>query len=354
MANFEFQAANVSQPNKKDILRVFNFPQAASDDKKIKETERDAIESELIESFISSRGGPDFQNRLTSYLLRQNISFDERDPYYIKMTRLLSENRHTDNQSVAEVLRAVSSLVFFLRKGMSKPNDPNKERLIGYNNVLDAQYSVDVMDIEYEIIDGQVLVSKLHLIDVKSFEGMAVEAAGKVRRDHAYFAENFEMMALWQDTPTVDLSAKAELAQDMLADFVDEETETLALLEACDDLEDQHFDVEQLKGKIIDNLEQEPSLEILDAIADVLSEKKQLNKDPDLDKAIDEVVAAIEEAMADIKGKKIKKRAPVIFALDAEIKSILAAKKLSSGKLGGVLDTLTRDISAPGMAHIAA
>ncbi|RJQ35535.1 hypothetical protein C4566_00490 [Candidatus Parcubacteria bacterium] len=354
MEIFEFQPLGKTKPDKKDVLRVERFPQEVPDDKKLKDGEREKAEAEFLDLFIANRAGPEFQNRLASFLLRQNISFDETDPYFIKLTRLLSEDRRTDNKGVSEVLRAVSSLVFFLRKGIKPPNDPDQQRLIGYNNALDAQYSVDVMDIEYEIINGQVVVSKLHLIDVKSFEGMAVEAAPKVRNDHSYFSERFEMIALWQDTPSVDLSAKAKLSQDVLVDFIDEETETMALLEACEDIKDSSFNLESLKEKIIASLKQEPSLELLDSLVDILQEKEKINKDPDLAKAIAEILLVIEQALAELKDKKVKKRAPVIFAPEAEIKSILAAKRLASGKQGGVLDTLTRDMSAPGLAHTAA
>ncbi len=353
MATFEFQPTGESN-SAKNIHRIDRFPQEALDDKKLKAEQREQAESSLVELFVASDSGPEFQNRLAGFLLKENISFDENDPYFIKMTRMLSDDRRTDNKTVAEIMRAVSSLVFILRKRMGESNDPDKERLIGFNNALDAQYSVDVMDMEYEIIDGQVVVSKLHFIDVKSFEGMAVDASSKAHRDHFELSQNFEMMARWQDTPEVDLSAKAELQQDMLASFVEDEVETLALMEACDDITAELFNIEALKEKIKENLKQEPSLEILDAMHDVLLERKQEDIDPDLIDAMDEIIAVIEQSMAEFKDKKIKRRAPVVFAPEAEVKSMLSAKKLSNGQAGGVLDSLTRDMSPLGKVLEAA
>ncbi|PLX25375.1 hypothetical protein C0580_02735 [Candidatus Parcubacteria bacterium] len=354
MANFEFQAIGSEKPKKTDIHHVDKFPAPASDEEKLTDEQKEKIENSLVDLFVESRGGPAFQNRLASILLKQDIPFDENDPYYIKMTRMLSDDRRTDNKEISEVMRAVSSLVFFLRKGIEAPDDPEKERLVGFNNALDAQYSVDVIDIEYEIIDGQVVVSKLHLIDVKSFEGMAVDSAGKARRDHSELAQKFEMMAKWQDTPEVDLSAKEELQQELLADFIEAEAEELALLEACGEIESGVFDAPTLKEKISSNLHQDASLEVLEVLEEALSEKRQETADPDLEKAIDEIIEVIKQSEAEVKTRKIKKRSPVVFAPDVEVKSILAAKKLSSGAQGGILHSLTRDMSPPGRVLEAA
>ena len=162
------------------------------------------------------------------------------------------------------------------------------------------------------------------------------------------------MMARWQDTPEVDLSAKAELQQDMLTNFLDDEVETLALMEACDDVTAELFDIVALKDKIKESLKQEPSLEILDAMHDVLLEKRPKNEDPELLLAMDEIVDVIEQTMAEFQDKKIKRRAPVVFAPEAEVKSMLAAKKLSNGQEGGILDSLTRDMSPLGKVLAAA